>query len=229
MYSYPRVLRRLRALAVDSIIIPSVFIAIIITVSTLIDPGIHVLLSAGFAVFILEPLMVSVTGGTVGHHLLGLRVIHKRTFKNLNIFSVTLRSLVKLIVGLLSVVSIFTTRQHKAIHDLLAGSIVVLKNPQTLSSYEVLTEREFEEKGYDYATKPRQISVIIIYNLMLMAVVGSLPSLLVSEPCVINDNCSKFEELTMGMIFIFWMISSVLLIVMARKGFLLGCRRRSSV
>jgi len=170
--------------------------------------------------------LVSTTGGTLGHHVLGIRVANKNTAKNINIIAAIVRFVVKIVLGLFSIISIFITRQHQAIHDSLVGSIVILKNPQAMKPYEALEEREVEEHGYSYPSKVRRVIMIILYNLTLLIVLGVVSTLSLSGSCVMYNQCSGSENVIAYSLSILWIIGFVASIILCWKGFLLGCRRK---
>jgi hypothetical protein len=85
---YPRLVKRVRAVLIDSVLVPVVAIT-----SLGVGYGLGVTdflwraLLVGVPVFILEPGLVTITGGTVGHHLVGIRVQRKDGSGNLNIIA----------------------------------------------------------------------------------------------------------------------------------------------
>src|SRR5579864_8469980 len=77
---YPRLLRRLQGAFFDGIIIPIVLLASIVVLAysgvenLWLRIGLPVLL-----LLVLEPVAVSMTGGSPGHHVFGLRVRKEKT------------------------------------------------------------------------------------------------------------------------------------------------------
>ena len=138
---YPRLYRRIQAAIIDS----TIFLVILLGAGMILAPieihggfkfgGVAILL------FILEPGLVSITGGTIGHHLRGLRIQDHWYGTNLNIFRATIRFLVKFLLGWLSFVFILLTKKHQAIHDKISGSVVVLRDPAKVPEFEALSER----------------------------------------------------------------------------------------
>jgi uncharacterized RDD family membrane protein YckC len=138
---YPRLYRRIQAAIIDS----TIFLVILFGAGMILAPieihggfkfgGVAILL------FFMEPGLVSITGGTIGHHLRGLRIQRRWDGTNLNIFRATIRFLVKFLLGWLSFLFILQTKKHQAIHDLISGSVVVLKDPAKVPKFEALSER----------------------------------------------------------------------------------------
>ena len=226
MIGYPRISRRVQAFFIDGIILSVGALVTLIVASGLGLKGIDTSILAGLAVFILEPAMVSFTGGTLGHHLLGLRVVSKTTAKNINIFSAIIRFAVKIALGMLSIVPIFTTRQYQTIHDLMIGSIVILKYPQTMRSHEVLGEREIEKPGCLYPSKVRRTIMIFLYNLALFVVLEFVLDLSLSENCADYKQCLGAEKVIAYSLTLLWIVGVFVSIIMGWKGLLLGCRRQ---
>jgi uncharacterized RDD family membrane protein YckC len=139
---YPRLLRRVRAALIDSVI----FIAIICVWfwSFGVLENAHAALKVGLLVLaylIVEPGFVSVTGGTIGHHLMGLRVRDAAKDQPLGFCRATIRGLARSILGILSLLFMFVTRRHQAIHDYFSRSTVVLDHPEFLAASEQFQER----------------------------------------------------------------------------------------
>lgn len=75
-----------------------------------------------------EPLSTSL-GGTIGNYLIGIRVRkHLSPGKKINIFRAMLRYLLKVSLGWLSFLTMHSNTERRAIHDLLAGSIMIRHN-----------------------------------------------------------------------------------------------------
>jgi len=149
-WGYPRFLRRLQAVAIDSIILAVLIMGGLVVVSSFGVTGRDAVILVAVISMLWEPLLVSITGGTIGHHLIGLRVVSSTSGKNLNIVASLLRFMVKFLLGSVSVVFIFITRYHQALHDGLARSVVILKYPDTQPEYEVLSARQIELANYQY-------------------------------------------------------------------------------
>jgi hypothetical protein len=91
---------------------------------------------------IMEPGLVSIKGGTIGHYLRGLRVQDYKHGTNLDIFRATIRFLVKILFGWLSFVFILVTKRYQAFHDLISGSVVVLRDSANVPEFEAILERK---------------------------------------------------------------------------------------
>ncbi len=222
---FPKISKRIQAVLIDSIIITVCFITTMIGMSLLGVQGINSIILAGLIVCILEPAMIAFTGGSIGHHILSLRVINKDTQNNVGLISAFIRFFLKAILGLFSIVSIFTTKQYQAIHDLSIGSIVVLKDPQALQTHEVLSERVIEEEGYMYPSKTRRVIMIFLYNLVLFIVLELLLVFVLSSACLGTMHCSNFENAVAYGLSILWIVTNFVITIYCWKGLVPGCHR----
>jgi len=225
---YPRISRRLQALMIDGLIVPISAIGALILAPQLGLQGVYAAGTAALVVFMLEPFLVSVTGGTLAHHLLGLRVVNRRSGGNIGIFAAGVRFLAKTLLGLFSLASILLTKQHQAIHDVLVGSLVVLKHPEQLPAHEVLGERRIEqqEHGYLYPSRARRILMIVIYNVLGLLAIAIVSASLISERCGLSGRCSSAEDALNAVLSVLWIAGVVASIVLGWQGRLIGSRRR---
>ncbi|NQY26949.1 MAG: RDD family protein [Piscirickettsiaceae bacterium] len=224
--TYPRLIRRIQAVLIDGVIIPITAIATLMGVSKMGFNGQYAAAAAILSVFLLEPFLVTTTGGTIGHHMRGIKVVNSKTKAALGIVRATLRFITKTILGLFSLVAVMTSRRHQAIHDYLSGSIVIIKNPQALPAYEVLKEREVEEKGYVYPTKVRRIIMIFLYNIILFLVYGFLLVILLTDNCLNNNICNEYEQTFNMAGSILWLAVTIMILIFGWRGLLWGCRRK---
>lgn len=78
--------------------------------------------------FLYDPISTSLFGGTIGHHILGIRV--KRLddeSSNINFLKAIIRFVFKTLLGWISLVTISRKKKNRAIHDLIVNSIVTYK------------------------------------------------------------------------------------------------------
>jgi uncharacterized RDD family membrane protein YckC len=162
--AYPRLIKRVRAVLIDSVLVPVSVVATLILGDALgvAHPTGKLLLLIG-PVFVLEPGLVAITGGTVGHHLQGIRVARIGGESNINIFAATLRFVLKIVLGWLSFIFVLTTARHQAVHDLVARSVVIHKDPRGLPAFEVLAERSLDDTIFEYPPGWRRAIVIFGY------------------------------------------------------------------
>jgi len=66
-----------------------------------------------------EPVLVSVTGSSIGHYLSNLRVVDDRTRGNVGFLKAIARLGIKTLLGVYSFLTMAVTSHHQAVHDLL--------------------------------------------------------------------------------------------------------------
>ena len=204
--AYSRLIRRVRAVLIDSVILPVTVLSILVLGDTLgVSDAYGKVMLIAIPVLILEPGLVALTGGTVGHHLLGIRVAKQDGSGNINVFAAAVRFAVKLLLGWLSFILVLTTAKHQAVHDLVVRSIVVVKNPDELPVHEVLSERTLETDAYLYPSAWRRIVVIALYWVLATAILAAL------GPNVVFD--------------IAWLLGLGWITVRGWNGRLFGCMR----
>lgn len=187
---YPRVIRRIQGGAIDGVVISVAAIGAIVLMTVLgIESGSAKAISALAVIFTLEPLAVSVTGGSIGHHVVGLRVRRVSSDRRINILSAVIRFVVKTIAGLPSFLMLVTTQRRQALHDLLSGSVVVYKDGRTVPMYDVLPELNRAAENDAYQSVWRRILVIFIYWIVTAVVLGSI-----AESICGFEECSENAE-----------------------------------
>ena len=224
---YPRLIKRIQALIIDSVIFSFLLVSLFLLISsdavTIRWLRAVILL---FPVLFLEPALVSYTGGTIGHHLLNLKIQKADKNKKINLFLAFIRFILKSILGWFSIIFVLTTKKHQAVHDFLVNSVVVYKDPAKLREHEALGENIIEEEGYIYPSKLRRILVIILYNILLLLLLGVISAFLLSEACFDNNKCTPVEEVISYGIGISWLVSMALILVGGWKSLLFGCKRK---
>lgn len=139
---YPRLLRRVRAVIIDEVILLGMLAAWWFGLG--IDPGMHLAAKLGslLLVFVVvDPVLVAFTGGTVGHHLMGMKVRELARDARAGLGMATVRAVFRYGLGWASLIFILVTRRHQAIHDYASRTLVVLKDPARVPGTERLPER----------------------------------------------------------------------------------------
>jgi uncharacterized RDD family membrane protein YckC len=79
-----------------------------------------------FIFWVYEPVALSLFGGTIGHFANGIRVKRDDDLnRNIAIHVSMLRFLVKVLLGVISLFTVGSNPEGKAIHDIVARSVVV--------------------------------------------------------------------------------------------------------
>lgn len=224
---YPRLIKRVRAVLIDSVLVPAAVIASLGLGYALgaTEFAVRVWLIA-IPVFVLEPGLVTLTGGTIGHHLVGIRVQKKGDSGNLNIFAASIRAVTKFVLGWLSFIFVFTTVQHQAIHDLISGSVVVHRNASGLPAYDVLVERTVESDKFIYPARWRRALMTLLYWFVVTALTILALGLLISEGCAGPNLCTVLDVIATFVIEIGWLVGTGTVVVLGWRGRLPGAKRR---
>ncbi len=225
--AYVRFARRLQGLLIDSIILTSTIpAALMIAVAFESE---HVARFLGLAVVITwllyEPLMVSMTGSTIGHYVCNLRVVDNRRGGNVSFGKAIVRMVIKTILGLFSFLSMTVASRHQAIHDLLTGSTVQIRNLEKAKTHHFAFERE-EVKSL---SRVRRIAMIVIYVLgwTVICVCASTVVVLIgleSANCAKGYTCSPVEKLLEATMSLVWIGGIGLLMGLGWRGKLWGAR-----
>ncbi|MEM7371769.1 MAG: RDD family protein [Bacteroidota bacterium] len=134
--SYPSIMERIQAVALDG--------GLVLIGAFLIFSGLDGLgmensdLKAPLFIllFVLyDPLMIAFAGGTIGHKMVNLHVKQASDpSRNVNLLLAFLRFALKTVLGWISLLTITTNTERKAIHDFASDSIV-LKRKKRASDF----------------------------------------------------------------------------------------------
>src|SRR5205823_4882657 len=196
--AYARLSSRVNALLVDTAIIGVVFVILIVVGSATEDiPGSgRIFLALLFGWLLLyEPVQVWRYGGTIGHRRANLRVVADST-GGAPTFPVSFaRFLVKSFLGFPSFISMAFTRRHQAMHDLLTGTTVQLRDLSTATSNDYLRERVPGTVTVRIpASRLRRTMVTLVYIAGAYLASGVLSIGLISESCRFKGNCSTVDD-----------------------------------
>lgn len=223
---YPRLLRRVRAALIDSMVFLAVFAAWMMLLPTIVES--HYLVKAGTLVMpllALDPIAVAYTGGTVGHHVMGLRIRDATYEKNIGILRALLRELLRVGLGWLSLIFVLITRNHQALHDIATSTVVLLRRPETLPSREQLLARSDDTAKYRFPSKARRITFIVLYVILALTICLLFADFVVSDACLIYEQCNKYENNILAILDLLLTFAICAIILLGWKGLLFGCRR----
>ncbi|HZO45458.1 MAG TPA: RDD family protein [Xanthobacteraceae bacterium] len=225
---YGRFLRRFQAAIIDFMVIlvalfGAVFIAITLNSENLAR-------TLGFSIAIgwllYEPLLVALTGSTVGHYLCNLRVVDNKTGGNINFFKAVLRTLLKAVLGWLSFVTMATTLRHQAIHDLATNSTVQIRNAAQASPHHY--NHEQTELSSPAMPSGRRLLVTGLYLIAVTTVFVAFGLAIedqFSSACLIDDRCTRGEEIALSAMGLSWVVVLVVAIILGWRGHLPGARK----
>ena len=138
---YARVWPRAKAILIDGFILALAFLVAAIVGSRLAGAG-PVAFIAWVAVWALyDPLMVWLTGGTVGHHVMNLRVVSDATGGRPSLPAAFVRNVAKGLLGAVSLLAMAASSRGKALHDWVAGTTVQARDPGAARSRDFMRVR----------------------------------------------------------------------------------------
>ena len=230
---YARFSRRLQAVLIDTILISLTLVGVLLVAVALESSNIGRLLGFSLvaALLLYEPLMVSLSGGTVGHLLRNLRVVDNRSRRNVSFPKAVARTVIKSLLGLYSFVSMALTRRYQAVHDLFTNSSVQIRDAARARPYHYYREQpDIAKPGMPSVA--RRIVVIGVYLLFGFAVyalvlLGLMSTGLLSEACFFDDRCSAGDSTLQWLSGLAWLGVSVSCIIRGWRGRLPGGRVRS--
>jgi uncharacterized RDD family membrane protein YckC len=224
---YPRLVRRVRAYLIDQMVLIAVFAGWLFALPWIegFTPA-QKLLALIAPIWLAEPCLVSLTGATIGHHLMRLRIRDARADRNLGLVRATLRAVLRLILGWLSVLFILVTRRRQALHDVLLGSVVVIARPEGLPTYDLLAALPFDlRRAPGMPSKWRRLLVVLVYLLAASIAVGLAAVVLISPQCSSDEMCTREEEIVQAVCGWAWLAAAAAIVVLGMHGKLWGARR----
>jgi hypothetical protein len=172
--------------------------------------------------FFYEPVLVPLTGGTIGHYLCNLRVVDDRTNGNIGFLKAAARATIKSVFGIYSFITMGTTLRHQALHDVLTRSTVQIRNFAKAKAFHYRTERTIS----GVPSRVRRTSVIVLYLIAIYVLVAIILDLSVPEACLSQRACPIIGRVwAFGLVSI-WLAASVGCIIYGWRGKLYGCRVR---
>ncbi len=229
---YATIGRRIKASIFDSVILLFLFVIIPVIVGQFVQSPLGALRAlVMFApIFIFEPLLVSYWGQTVGQYFLGIKVVREVGMSKCPLLLSFARYYTKAILGLWSVLYILFSKKHKAIHDYLAHTVVIL-SPSRLANNPLfaesgITEQE-QEKDFLYPSALRRFVFFVIWwlvaSIVLDKIVNGLLSLVVGTDRAAQLIKSGDPFMTFILLILMFVAASL-----SAKGLLPGARRLSN-
>lgn len=225
---YPRLVRRVRAHLIDEMVVLAVIAAWLALLPWLQEtsPAQRILALIGL-LLLAEPCLVSWTGGTIGHHVMRLRIRDARTQRNLGLIRATLRAVLRLMLGWLSLLFILVTRRRQALHDVLLNSVVVIGRPEGLPAYELMAALPFRlERATGMPSRWRRLLMVLLYLLAATLALGAVSTQLISSQCSFDDVCTHTEQIAQIGLGWGWFAAVVAIVVLGLRGRLWGARRK---
>lgn len=228
---YARFSRRLRGMFIDWMLaLVVIFGAILIAVSlgnAVVSRMLAVMVALVFVLY--ESLLVSRTGGTVGHWVTNLRVVDDRTGSNLTLRTAFIRAAIKVGLGAYSFVIMLATRRNQAVHDLLTHSTVQIRDAAKAAPHHFITERTELSSATMPSAGRRVVATMAYLALMLLAYIVAFAIVVglggMSDACLDNDVCTVGENLFQAATGIALLVTAAVVIGLGWRGRLYGARR----
>lgn len=227
---YPRMLRRLRGVFIDGVVWPLAAIGTLValTFAGVENPWIRVGLPL-LVVFLLDPVAVSFTGGSIGHHLTGLRVRKDRVDERISVLAASVRFIVKSLFGLPAFFVAFVTQRRQGLHDLAARSLIVYRNVDEVPVWERMVERTAADEHATYVSLWRRLLVIVLYCFLLYIAAGLVMAAVMSGPCVNSgEQCTSAQAIGAIIVLAALLIGFAVVAILGFRGRLYGCRKRTA-
>lgn len=222
---------RIKASIIDGAIVLTLFILIPVTIGAFFPNEFPLVGVAMFApALLLEPLLVTYSGATIGQSIFGLRVVRVDTRSNCNLFISFFRYLAKTILGGISLIYMLFSKRHQAIHDHLANTVVIIspkkleKNPQLKKHGEV---EQALNHGYSYPSAIRRFIFFIVWYIIISFFLGIMfeigAVIFIHGYTLESDNLPEVLDIIMSIVL---GIAFISLAVIASKGLIPGARRK---
>ncbi|MCP4619879.1 MAG: RDD family protein [Bradyrhizobium sp.] len=228
---YARFSRRMRGIVIDWIIAMVVLFGAVMLASASGSSAVSRTLGYLVVAFLLlyEPLLVTVTGGTVGHWASNLRVVDDRTGGNVSFAKALARLVIKGVLSWYSFVILAATRRNQAVHDLLTRSTVQIRDAAKARPGQYVTERAEPPVG-SMPSRLRRFLVTMLYIALSFAFCAAIGAALTvggaySERCVAADFCSGRERMIDLAISVGALLLTAGVIALGWNGRLPGARR----
>jgi uncharacterized RDD family membrane protein YckC len=227
---YARFGRRLRAIVIDwFLLVVLTFSALSVAAAARSDE-----ISRGLGIFVVivlvlyEPLLVSLTGGTLGHYFANLRVVDQRDGGNVSFGKALARAVLKGVLGWFSFIVMTATRRNQAVHDLLTRSTVQIRDPAKARPYHYIVERT-DLQAANLPSLPHRFAVIgaslllvcLAYAAVLAA--GSAAGAFAPD-CHNHEGCRVFNGVFVFISGILWLTACAACIGWGWSGMLFGVR-----
>jgi len=228
---YARFSRRFRGILVDWMVAMAViFGAVFVAVTVGNDNFSRALgLAVILALVLYEPVLVSMTGSTLGHYFNNLRVVDAQSGGNVSFLKACGRLVIKGLLGWYSFVILAATRRNQAVHDLLTRSTVQIRDAARARPGQYITER-VELSAPGLPSRLRRAVIICVYLLLLFAIFDVVEILLVmagivSSRCINSNYCLAGERMVNLGAAVAFVVTMAAVIALGWKGKLFGARR----
>jgi uncharacterized RDD family membrane protein YckC len=182
---YARATPRLRALIRDLAVQFAILLCLVVPPTVMANQDLlRVLAPVSLLAFVFyEPVLIAVRGATLGHSSMNLRIVRARDFGRVSFPRALLRTVVKVIFGLPSFVAMYFTSKHQAIHDLVAGTVVVPREARRVRHPEWFDPARPEPAASVLPGAGRRIVVILGHWLAWWVMLQIAVAVIVPDEC----------------------------------------------
>lgn len=222
---YPTLPRRIYAAAIDeTIVILGIMIGFLLVGQ--FQPPAWLFVALVVVLVGIEPVLVTFTGASIGHHMFGLRVVDARSGERVGIVRSILRMIARILFGLPSLLLIHISSRYQAIHDLVARSVITVRNPSDFPQAQRRSARPQLDVGYVYPSRRRRIAITALYSIGLYLLLIVIWLSVVGESCMVDKKCTTVESVYELISEWVWFILTGVVWVYGWRGRLWGGRRR---
>jgi uncharacterized RDD family membrane protein YckC len=229
--AYARFTRRVQAVMIDSIVLLVIMAGALLIAVAFQSNNIARILGVTVVLtwLLYEPLLVSLTGSTLGHLYCNMRVIDNRSGGNVSFVKAVARVIIKTFLGAYSFVTMAATSRHQALHDILTRSTVQIRNIEKAKPHHFATARI--PLPADAPSRGRRFAVIVIYIVAWFIFFTAAYAILleagvISTSCVDYGRCGTAERWIELILNLVALGGCALLLGLGWRGRLWGARLR---
>ena len=226
---YPSIPVRIKAGEIDALIIVAVLFAFIGSYVA-IGRETSVIIFICIAVLILyEPVWVTWRGQTIGHKIMGFRIVDSVTHGNISFSKSLARFVLKALFGVISVIWAFFEQRQQFLHDKMTQSLAVLcEVPAEQLGIQAAASVVDGGRDGNLALMPslrRRVVMIVLYAIgsfiLLMTIEAMMFPGCVSETPISREQCHIIDSIIGGLI----LVLLLSIITLGLKGRLPGARK----
>jgi uncharacterized RDD family membrane protein YckC len=226
---YATIGRRLKASVIDGVVVTASIVVIPLAIHALFGankmPLMGLLMYA--PLLALEPVLVSFWGQTVGQYVLGIKVIREKDSAKCPLPQSFCRFYVKAIFGIWSMIYMVFSQRHKAIHDYLAGTLVILSPARLRADPSFADRGEGEQEGdakFVYPSVRRRFVYFLVWYFAILFGVDLLLKIIL-RIIAGSDRADRLFQAGDTVIEVFGWILLIVVASLAAKGRLPGAKR----
>lgn len=122
---YPSILDRIKSTTIDTIIIIGFMYLASEILNTFENIPNYFRMIVFIGIWLYEPILTSF-GATIGNDKMEIRVRSNSDHsKRINFFQAVIRFIIKILLGWLSFITVFSSKKSRTIHDYLSGSVMI--------------------------------------------------------------------------------------------------------